>query len=346
MEVVYSPVPISLNFLHKILFTEYFILDLFNATESKFVLVGPNKSDNHLVSAELQDSDVIGEENRNAMQIEIATSEPTNSVTPVPPILESPITDNIVTPKPSNKAPVDEVFGQLHSLSVDISLSNESPATERHDQGRSSPQTAGPEGTEIVLCESISQTEENLELHPDRLNVGPFSEVAVEQNAELPDRPNRTVPQNDVAIPQEVVSTSQQPNQAVRENDVAIPQEVATTSGRPDQAIPQVDIDAGNLHGPGFCLNPTHYLPSRRSPLSLLPDPLQNEIERMHKEAEQLEKHHADTVSLEFFLEFLLIICYVFHYFLIFVIGFSPFTDGTAKIQLRKGDRGDDISNT
>lgn len=285
--------------------------------------MGQNKYDKHLVSAELQDSDALGEEIRSAMPIEIAISEPTGSVAPFPPNLESPITDNVVTPKPSNKAPVDEVFGQLHSLSVDISLScDQLPATEHHDQGRRSPQTAEPEGTQVALCEFISRTEENFELHPDRLNVGPSSVVANEQNAELQGRLNHTDLQNDVAIPHDLASTSQQPNQAVRENDVAIPQEVASTSGRPNQAIPQVDIDAGNLHGPGFLLNPTRYPPSCNSPLSLIPDPLQNEIERMHKEAEQLEKNYADTVSLEILVD--LVLC--FSYFLIFVLGFSPFT--------------------
>ncbi|XP_057781993.1 helicase protein MOM1-like isoform X2 [Salvia miltiorrhiza] len=226
---------------------------------------------------------------RSALQIEMAMPGPTNSAAPVPPNLESRLTNNVVTPKPSSKPPVDEVFGQLHSLSVDISLScDQLPATGHHDQGRSSPQTAArPEG----------RTEENLELHPDHLNVGPSSEVANEQNAESPERLNHTVSKNDVAIPKEVASTSQQTIQAVSENDVAIPQEVVSTSGRPNQAIPQADIDAGHLHGPGFLLNPTHYPSFRNSSPSLSLDPLQIEIEMMHKEAVQLEKHHADTMA-------------------------------------------------
>ncbi|KAL1537146.1 DNA helicase [Salvia divinorum] len=243
------------------------------------------------------DTDTLGEENRSSLEIEIAVSEPTDSVAPVPPYLESPITGNILTTKSSNKAPVDVVFRQLHSLSVDISPSrNQSPATGHNDQESSSSHTARPEGTEVLLSGSIPWTEEILELNSDRLNVGPSSVVANEQNAELPERPNHAVPQNDVAVPQEVLSTSQQQNQILRENDVAIPQEVVSTSGRPNQAIPQVDIDSGTLHGPGFLLNPTHY-PSWNSSPSSLPDPLQIEIERIHREAEQLEKHHVETIA-------------------------------------------------
>lgn len=264
-----------------------------------------------------KDSDALGAENRSAPQIEISTSEPTDSVDPVPSNFESPITDNIVTPEPSNNAPVDEIFGQLHSLSVDVSLScNQSPATENHDLGRSSPQTAEPKGTEAVLHEYISQTEENLEMLPDLLDAGPASGVSNEQNVELPvvlqndmamprevvtahERPNHAVPQIDVAIiPQEVASTSKQPNLAVPENDVAIPQEVVSTSERPNQAVPQVvDIDAGNLHGPGFLVNPAHQPTSWNSAPSLLPDPLQNDLERMYKETEQMEKSHADMMA-------------------------------------------------
>lgn len=244
-----------------------------------------------MVPAELQDPDTLGEENRSSLEIEIAVSEPTDSVAPVPPYMESPITGNILTTKSSNKAPVDVVFG--HSLSVDISLSrNQSPATGHNDRESSSLQTARPEGTEVLLSGSIPQTEEILELHSDRLNVGPSSVVANEQNSELPARPNHAVPQNDVAIPQEVVSTS----------------------GRPNQAIPQVDTDSGTLHGPGFLLNPTHY-PSWNSSSSSLPDPLQIEIERIHREAEQLEKHHVETVSLEFLVDHCL--CFTIFSFLL-----------------------------
>ncbi|XP_042027976.1 helicase protein MOM1-like [Salvia splendens] len=243
------------------------------------------------------DPDTQGEENRSSLEIEIAVSEPTDSVAPVPPYLESPITGNILTTKSSNKAPVDVVFGQLHSLSVDISLSrNQSPATGHNDQESSSSQTARPEGTEVLLSGSIPQTEEILELHSDRLNVGPSSVVANEQNAELPGRPIHAVPQNDMAVPQEVLSTSQQQNQILRENDVAFPQEVVSTSGQPNQAIPQVDIDSAPLHEPGSLLNPTHY-PSWNSSPSSLPDPLQIEIDRIHREAEQLEKHHVEMIA-------------------------------------------------
>ena len=266
------------------------------------VLIQQNKSDKYLVLAELQDPDTQGEENRSSLEIEIAVSEPTDSVAPVPPYLESPITGNILTTKSSNKAPVDVGFGQLHSSSVDTSLShNQSPATGHNDRESSSSQTARPEGTEVLLSGSTPQTEEILELHSDRLNVGPSSVVANEQNAELPGRPIHAVPQNDMAVPQEVLSTSPQQNQILRDNDVAFPQEVVSTSGR-NQATPQVDIDSGTLHGPGSLLNPTHY-PSWNSSPSSLPDPLQIEIERIHREAEQLEKHHVETVTLEFLVD-------------------------------------------
>lgn len=205
-------------------------------------------------------------------------------------------------------------------MSLSFSQSN-------HDQGRSSLQIE-PEGTEVVLHESISQTQENLEMHPDRLDAGRASGVSDEQNVELPvvlqndlatprevvtthERSNHVVPQNDVAIPQEVANTSNQPNQAVPENDVTIPQEVVSTSARPNQAVPQVvSIDAANLHGPGFLVNPTHQPTSWNSAPCLLPDPLQIDLERMHKEAEQMNKSHADMVSLKILLD---ISCVVFH---------------------------------
>lgn len=247
----------------------------------------------------------------------------------MPSNLESPITDNTVIPEPSSNAPVDEIFGQLHSLSVDVSLSiNQS----NHDQGRSSLQTAEPEGTEVVLHESISQTEENLEMHPDRLDAEPASGVSDEQNVELPvlqndmatprevvathERPNHVVPQNDAAIPQEVASTSNQPNQAMPENDVTIPQEVVSTSERPNQAVSQVaNIDAANLHGPGFLVNPTHQPTSWNSAPSLLPDPLQIDLERMHKEAEQMDKSHTDMVSLKYPLDHIACCVSLFYHF-------------------------------
>ncbi|KAH6810386.1 hypothetical protein C2S51_024148 [Perilla frutescens var. frutescens] len=265
------------------------------------------------------DSDSLGEENRSAPQIEIAMSEPTDSVTPVRSNSESPITDDIVTPGPSNSAPVDEVFGQLHPLSVDVSLScNQSSATEYHDKRRISPQTAEPEEAEeagAVFHESISQIEKNLEMHPDCLNIEPASGFTDEQNVELPvvpqndmaipqevlnapERPNHAILQNDVAATQEVASTSKQPNQAVPQNDVAIPPEVGSTSEWPNQAVRQVaDTDAGNLHPPGFLVNPSHQPTFWNSAPSLLPDPLQNEIERIRKEMEQLEKSHAEMIA-------------------------------------------------
>lgn len=238
-------------------------------------IVIPEASDK--APAELQATDALHEENRSAPQTEIAMSEPTDSVTPVAPSFESPVADDTVTPEASDKAPVDEVFGQLHSLAVDISLScHQLHAPEHHDQERSSPQTAEPEGIEVVLRQSISQAEENLELHPNRMAVA--------------------------------ASTSNQPNQAEMENDVAVHQAMVSTSGQPNQAVPNppvVGMDAGILHGSGFLLNPTHQLVWNSAPPSLA-DPLQSEIERIGQETDQLEKSHADTVGLEILVDHML----------------------------------------
>lgn len=230
------------------------------------------------MSALLQDSDSPAVENLSTSQIEVATSEPIDTVTPVPSNLEAPVTDELVTPVPSNhEVPVNENSERLHSLSVDVSVCcNQSPATEDHDQGRSSSRTAEPGGTEVLQHESISQNEENLEMHTNRLDIGPVSSVSHGQSVEL-----SAVSQNDVAIPQVVVSTEEQPNQAVS----------------------QLDIDAAHLHGPSYpVVHPTHQPTSWNSTPSLLADPLQKELERMRKEAEQLEKDQEDMVSLEFFL--------------------------------------------
>ncbi|KAI3461416.1 hypothetical protein Pfo_018079 [Paulownia fortunei] len=231
------------------------------------------QQDNHdqsLVSAELQDLDAPAVENQST-QIEVPTLELVDTVTPMPSNLEAPVTDEIVSPVRSNhEAAVTENSEKLLSVSVDVSLScNQSPAIEDHDQGRSSSHTAEPGGTEVLSHESISQSGENLEIHLNHLDTGPVSGVAHGQNVEF---------------------------SALSQNDVAIPQVVVSTDERANQAVLQLGIDAGHLRGPSYLLHP-HQPTSWSSPPSLLADPLQNELERMRKETEQLEKNHEDMMS-------------------------------------------------
>ncbi|XP_073142508.1 uncharacterized protein [Henckelia pumila] len=72
----------------------------------------------------------------------------------------------------------------------------------------------------------------------------------------------------------------------------------ASTTARPNQSVPQMGIGAGHLRGPSHLLvHPTHPVTSRNSTPSLVADPLQNELEKLLKEAVQLEKIYGDAVS-------------------------------------------------
>ncbi|KAK4429053.1 Helicase protein MOM1 [Sesamum alatum] len=283
--------------------------------------VQEDKMDQSLVSAELQDLDAPAGENESTSQIEVETSEHVDTVIPLPSNLEAPAIDDILTTIPSNhKAPVTENTERLHSVSV-VSLScnqspasgdndqgiassqtvepggievrshnsisqsgedldhsvsvvslscNQSPATEDNDQGIPSSQTVEPGGIEVLSHNSISQSGENLEIHGNHLDIGPVTSVARSQSVEV-----SATPQNDVAIPQAVVTTAEQLNQAV---------------------LP-LGIDSVRFLVPSYHLaHPTHQ-PTWNSSPCLVTDPLVNELERIRKETELLEKNHEDTTT-------------------------------------------------
>ncbi|KAL8515998.1 hypothetical protein ACS0TY_014613 [Phlomoides rotata] len=234
-------------------------------------MVQKDKTGRSLGSAQPQESDAPAVENESTPQIELATLEPLDSGTSVPSDLETPIIDEIVTPvASSHDDPVNANSGHLHNSSVGASIScNQAPATENRDQGRSSSQTAEHMGAEVLSHEPISQSEETLEIHSDRLDIGPSVDAAHGHSVD-----SSAILQNDVAIPQAVLSPSEQSN----------------------RAVPQLDINVGNLHR-SFLGHPTRQHTATNSAPPLLTDPLQNELERIHKETAQLDKSREDMVS-------------------------------------------------
>ncbi|KAL0460715.1 UNVERIFIED_CONTAM: hypothetical protein Slati_0698700 [Sesamum latifolium] len=225
-----------------------------------------------LVSAEMQDLGAPAGENESTLPIQVETSELVDTVTPLPSNLEAPVTDDILTTIPSNhEAPVTENTERLHCVSVVSLICNQSPATEDNDQGIPPSDTVEPGGIEVLSHNSISQSGENLEIHGNHLDIRPVTSVARGQSVEV-----SATPQNDVAIPQAVVTTAEQLNQGV---------------------LP-LGIDSVRFHVPSYHLDhPTHQPTSWNSAPCLLTDPLQNELERMRKETELLKKNHEDTTS-------------------------------------------------
>ncbi|GFP82484.1 helicase protein mom1 [Phtheirospermum japonicum] len=248
--------------------------------------VQQDKTDQSMTPAELQDLDEPAVENQSILRSE---AEPIDSVNSVPPIHEAPMTNETVTPPSNHEAPVtdetvipvpsnheapvtDETATPVpsnheapteNSVLVDRSLSgNQFPPIEDNDQGRNSPQTAEPKGTDVLSHESIPQSGEDI--HNNHPNTRPVSSVAHGQSAQL---------------------------SAPSQNDVTIPQVVVSTAERPNQAVLQLGID------PSCLLLPTHQPTSGISPPSLLADPLQIELENLRREAEQLEKTHREMAS-------------------------------------------------
>ncbi|KAL0418217.1 UNVERIFIED_CONTAM: hypothetical protein Sradi_1235200 [Sesamum radiatum] len=87
-------------------------------------------------------------------------------------------------------------------------------------------------------------------------------------------------------------------SELVDTNDVAIPQAVVTTAEQLNQGVLPLGIDSVRFHVPSYHLaHPTHQPTLWNSTPCLLTDPLQNELDRMHKETELLEKNHEDTTS-------------------------------------------------
>ncbi|KAK4408491.1 hypothetical protein Sango_0430100 [Sesamum angolense] len=85
---------------------------------------------------------------------------------------------------------------------------------------------------------------------------------------------------------------------ATSQNDAAIPQAVVTTAEQLNQGVLPLGIDSVHFHVPSYHLaHPTHQPTLWNSTPCLLTDPLQNELDRMRKETELLEKNHEDTTS-------------------------------------------------
>lgn len=228
------------------------------------------------MSAELQNLDAPAAENQSTSQIEVATPALVDAVTSVPIVPEAPVTDEVVTPVPTNLDAQDNV-----SLSCNPFL-----AVEDFDQGRNSSLTLEPEGAAVVE-NSTSRAAEDMEIHHDHLDMGLVSSATDGQSVDI---------------------------SAVCRHDVAIPQVMVSTAERPNQAVQQQGIDSGNLHGHNYLLIPPTHQPTSWNSTSLWSaDPLQSELERIHKETEQLQKNHENMVSVDFLLDhypsFLLLTC-------------------------------------
>ncbi|PIN16128.1 hypothetical protein CDL12_11220 [Handroanthus impetiginosus] len=226
----------------------------------------------NLVSSELHGLDASAAEGQSTSRVEMRTSELLETVSALPTTAEAPVTDEMVTPVPSDyEAPVAENSGQLDPVSVEAHLNcNESAAIEDHDLARSSPQTVEPRGREVLSHDSISLGGETLEVPSNQLDLGPLTTVAHGQGIE---------------------------SSGVSQNDVGLPQ-LVNAAERLSQSFLQLGINAGHHRGPNnLSVHPTHQPISWNSTPSLLADPLQNELERIRKETEQLEKNQQDMMS-------------------------------------------------
>ncbi|KZV29033.1 hypothetical protein F511_24004 [Dorcoceras hygrometricum] len=174
----------------------------------------------------------------------------------------------------SNHAvPVTEIYEQLCHLSVDASFfCNESPPNEIENQNRGQvtkfSQTVDAEETEEFSHEFVSQSTENL--HHDHLYMGQPSRSSHEQGVEV----------------------------FVSSPDNTVMAQAVCTTELPNQSVPQLGIDAGHRRGPSHLLvHHTHTVTSWNVTPSVVAESLQSELEKLLKEAEQLEKKRADAVS-------------------------------------------------
>ncbi|XP_073040428.1 uncharacterized protein [Primulina eburnea] len=187
---------------------------------------------------------------------------------------QTEVANGAVTLVQSNHAvSVTGNYEQPHHLSVDASLTcNQSSSNgidhQNGGQVTNFCQTIEAGETEEFSREFVSQSSENL--HHNHLYMGQESRISREPSVEVfvhsPD--NRVMAQE--------VSTTELPN----------------------QSVPQLGIDARHLRGPSHLLvHPTHTVTSWNSTPSLVAEPLQNELEKLSKEAERLEKIYEDAVS-------------------------------------------------
>ncbi|KAK6138105.1 hypothetical protein DH2020_028145 [Rehmannia glutinosa] len=233
--------------------------------------VQQDKVDQSLVSAELQDLDEQAVENQSTLHIEI---ELVDTVDPVPCNLEATTEVELVdtvSPVPSN------LEATVTDETVTPVLSNhEPPVTENSEQLHSG-----------SLDESLNRNQSpSIEDHDEGRSS---SQSAEPGGAEVPSHESISQSGENLEIHHNHLNTVP--------NDVATPQAVVSTAERPHQAVLQLGIDAGHLEGPSYLLHPTRQSTSWSSPPSLLADPLQNELERIRREREQLEKAHKDMMS-------------------------------------------------
>lgn len=185
---------------------------------------------------------------------------------------QTEVASDAVTLVQSNHAvPVTGNYEQLHHLSVDAPLiCNQSAPNgidnQNGDQVTNFSQIV--EARETFSNEFVSQSSENL--HHSHLYMGQASRISREQSVEV----------------------------FVRSPDNTVMAQAVSTIERPNQSVPQLGVDAGLLRGPSYLfVHPTHPVTSWNSTPSLVAEPLQNELEKLLKEAERLEKIYEDSVS-------------------------------------------------
>ncbi|XP_073301041.1 uncharacterized protein [Primulina huaijiensis] len=213
----------------------------------------------HLVSTEVQDREPAVEL-PSTLQIDVATLK---------------LVDTAMVFQSNHEEFTTGNHELLHAIVVDASLScDQSHLTETEhpiqNKKRSPSQSAGAGETEELFDVFISQSCEPSQLHDGHLDLGPSSRINSDQSIEMfAKSPNNT------AIVGAVVSTAELPNQAV-----------------------QLRLDSSQLHGPkNLLVHPIQQVASWNSNPSSLGEPLEDEVERLRKEAEQLEKTHEDVMS-------------------------------------------------
>ncbi|KAL3848958.1 hypothetical protein ACJIZ3_010840 [Penstemon smallii] len=213
---------------------------------------------------EQQDQDAPAMQIQSTMPSEVATSELVNTGVP----LQSNI-----------EAPAHENCEQMVCGSIEVASScNLSPAVEvehpNSDQGRRTLQAAEAAETLVLSHQPVTLTVENLVTPSNRVDSISLSSVNVahEQSAESP------------------VSS---------QSNVAISQGMLSAAALPNQAVLQLGNDANHLQGSSSIVHPTrqNHVASRNSTPPLFADPLKNELDRICKEKEQLEKSHEETAS-------------------------------------------------
>lgn len=221
--------------------------------------VSENEFHRHLLYTELQDQEPAVEI-PSTLHIEVATLELVDTTVVFQSNLEESTTGN---------------HELLHALVVDASIScNQSHLSEMEhpiqNKKRSPSQSAAARETAELFDVFISQSCEPSQLEGSHLDLGQLSRFNNDQSMVM-----FACSPNNTAIAEAVVSTSELPNQAV-----------------------QLTLDSGRFHDPKNLLaHPIQQVASWNSIPSSLAEPLEDEVERLHKEVEQLEKTYENVMS-------------------------------------------------